>query len=49
MIGFLIPLFLWSTITTEVNNFAGYNQKLIVNYFIYAYILFMLILSPFLF
>lgn len=45
MIGFLIPLFLWSSITSQVKNFNGYNEKTIVNYFIYTYFISFFILG----
>lgn len=44
MISFLIPLFLWSSITQNAS-FNGYNEKNIINYFIYAYLISIFILS----
>lgn len=45
MISFLIPLFLWASIASQLKNFNGYDEKTIVNYFIYTYFISFFILG----
>ncbi len=44
MIGFIIPLFLWSSITAN-KTFNGYNQQTMINYFLYTYFISFFILG----
>lgn len=39
VIGFLTPLFLWYSVTKTSPNFNGYNEKTIINYFVYLYLI----------
>mgnify|MGYP001054815035 CR=1 FL=1 len=39
IIGFLIPFFLWLTVTKQVKNFAGYEEKTIISYFFFTHLL----------
>ena len=38
-IGFLVPFFLWLTVTKQVKNFAGYDEKAIISYFFFSHFL----------
>jgi len=38
-IGFLVPFFLWLTVTKQVKNFAGYEGKTIIAYFFFTHLL----------
>jgi ABC-2 type transport system permease protein len=39
LIGFLVPFFLWLTVTKQVKNFAGYEEKSIISYFFFSHLL----------
>lgn len=38
-IGFLVPFFLWLTVTKQVKNFAGYEERSIIAYFFFTHLL----------
>lgn len=38
-IGFLTPFFLWLTVTKQIKNFAGYDEKSIISYFFFSHLL----------
>jgi len=38
-ISFLIPFFLWLTVTKQVKNFAGYEKESVISYFFFSHIL----------
>jgi len=38
LINFLVPFFLWLTVTKQVKNFAGYEQKSIIAYFFFTHL-----------
>jgi len=44
-IGFLAPFFLWLTVTKQVKNLTGYEEKTIISYFFFTHLLSYFILA----
>ena len=39
LISFLVPFFLWLTVTKQIKNFTGYEEKSIISYFFFSHLL----------